>query len=346
MPATGSSVFDGVHTVQMLGHSMAATVLPEGAQVVYTFDSEEAGNAVLRMAVIPTQPNDKGDIRFGVRIDDGEEQVFSFREKGRTDTWKRNVLRGQAVKTLPVTLTKGRHTLTVRALDPHVVLDQWMIDFRPDRRFYVFPVESASHDPFVGKRIGVLGDSYVRNHKEPVERTWHWKFAAKHGMEYYNYGRNGSCVAIDRERFGPAMYKRYKDMRDSLDYIVVIGGHNDASLLDSIGIDNYKAKLAVLCEGLRERYPATRIVFFTRWTCKDFAGSASEQVVDATLEVCGRYDIPVFDAARQSNIAAEDDAFRALYFQNGGRNDTAHLNNAGHDPFPARYRGFFIKSCA
>ncbi len=339
-----TSASDGVHTVQMLGHSMAATVLPEGAQVVYTFDSEEAGNAVLRVAVIPTQPNDKGDIRFGVRIDDGEEQVFSFREKGRTDTWKRNVLRGQAVKTLPVTLTKGRHTLTVRALDPHVVLDQWMIDFRPDRRFYVFPVESASHDPFVGKRIGVLGDSYVRNHKEPVERTWHWKFAAKHGMEYYNYGRNGSCVAIDRERFGPAMYKRYKDMRDSLDYIVVIGGHNDASLLDSIGIDNYKAKLAVLCNGLRERYPAARIVFFTRWTCKDFAGSASEQVVDATLEVCGRYDIPVFDAARQSNIAAEDDAFRALYFQNGGRNDTAHLNNAGHDLFLPVAEDFLLKA--
>ena len=39
MPATGRR-FDGVHTVQMLGHSMAATVLPEGAQVVYTFGFE------------------------------------------------------------------------------------------------------------------------------------------------------------------------------------------------------------------------------------------------------------------------------------------------------------------
>ena len=29
-------------------------------------------------------------------------------------------------------------------------------------------------------------------------------------------------------------------MTDSLDYVVVIAGHNDASLLDSIGIDNYK----------------------------------------------------------------------------------------------------------
>ena len=72
--------------------------------------------------------------------------------------------------------------------------------------------------------------------------------------------------------------------------------------------------------------------------------SASEQVVDATLEVCGRYDIPVFDAARQSNIAAEDDAFRALYFQNGGRNDTAHLNNAGHDLFLPVTEDFLLKA--
>ena len=122
-------------------------------------------------------------------------------------------------------------------------------------------------------------------------------------------------------------------MRDSLDYIIVIGGHNDAALLDSIGIDNYKEKLAVLCEGLIEKYPTSQIFFFTRWTCKDFAGSPSEEVIDATIDVCGRYSIPVFDAARRGNIFAQSDAFRKVYFQNGGVNDTAHLNEAGHERF-------------
>ena len=42
------------------------------------------------------------------------------------------------------------------------------------------------------KKIGVIGDSYVRNHKEPIENTWHYKFAQKHQMEYYNYGRNST----------------------------------------------------------------------------------------------------------------------------------------------------------
>ena len=37
----------------------------------------------------------------------------------------------------------------------------------------------ALTDELNGKRIGVIGDSYVRNHKEPFENTWHYKFAKK-----------------------------------------------------------------------------------------------------------------------------------------------------------------------
>lgn len=206
-----------------------------------------------------------------------------------------------------------------------------------------FAQQEAATDPLQGKRIGFLGDSYVRNHREPVENTWHYKFAQKHGMQYFNYGRNGNCVAMPRARFGEAMYKRYKEMTDSLDYVVVIAGHNDASLLDSIGIDNYKEKLGILCEGLIEKYPSAKIFFFTCWTCKHFAGSATEKVVDATLEVCGRYSIPVFDAARKGNIFAQSDAFRKIFFQNGGVNDTAHLNVKGHDRFLPCAEAFLLQ---
>ena len=166
---------------------------------------------------------------------------------------------------------------------------------------------STSSDPLYGKRIGVIGDSYVRNHREPVEYTWHYKFAKKHG-----------------------------EMTDSLDYVVVIAGHNDASLLDSIGIDNYKEKLGILCEGLIEKYPSAKLFFFTCWTRKNFSGSAAEKVVDATLEVCGRYSIPVFDAARKGNIFAQSDAFRKI-------NDTAHLNAKGHDRFLPCAEAFLLQ---
>ena len=38
-------------------------------------------------------------------------------------------------------LGKGCHTLTIRALNDHIIVDQWMVDFKQDRKFYIIPVE-------------------------------------------------------------------------------------------------------------------------------------------------------------------------------------------------------------
>ena len=128
-------------SVQALGHSMNAVRLPKGKTLTYTFDSEKEGDALLRIALIPTQPNDKGDLRFSVSIDGGEPKVFNLKEPFRSERWKQNVLRQQAVRELPAKVSKGKHTLTIKALDNHIVLDQWMLDFDTSRKFYVFPVE-------------------------------------------------------------------------------------------------------------------------------------------------------------------------------------------------------------
>ena len=200
-------------------------------------------------------------------------------------------------------------------------------------------------DELSGKRIGVIGDSYVRNHMEPVENTWHYKFAQKHGMQYFNYGKNGNSIAYSSPRWGEALYLRYREMADSLDYIVVIAGHNDAFKLDSIGgIDNFKDRMDILCKGLIDKYPRAKVFFFTRWTCKDFKGSDSEKVVDAMIEVCGEYSIPIFDSAKNSGIYAESEAFRKIYFQKGnGNTDNAHLNSQGHDRFLKVAENFILQ---
>lgn len=135
---------EGTKTIQALGHSMNAVALSKGGSLTFEFDCPWEGEAVLSTAVIPTQPNDKGDIRFSVSIDGEKPQVCSFREKGRTETWKQNVLRGQARKATKHTLAKGKHTLTITALDKHIVIDQWMLDFQKDRKFYLFPLEGEN----------------------------------------------------------------------------------------------------------------------------------------------------------------------------------------------------------
>lgn len=132
---------EGAIPIQSLGHSMNAVSLPKGKTLIYEFECPWEGEAVLRTAVIPTQPNDKGDIRFSVSLDDEKSQICSFKEPFRSESWKQNVLRGQAIKKTNHALLKGTHTLYITALDDHVVINQWMLDFRPDRSFYVFPVE-------------------------------------------------------------------------------------------------------------------------------------------------------------------------------------------------------------
>lgn len=130
---------DGIEMVQMLGHSMEAVALPKGGTLTYEFNTKSEGNAVLYTALIPTQPNDKGDLRYSVSIDDGKPVVISLKEKFRSKVWKLNVLRGQALKKTNVYLSKGKHQLTITALDNHIVVDQWMVDFAANRQFYVIP---------------------------------------------------------------------------------------------------------------------------------------------------------------------------------------------------------------
>ena len=130
--------------IQMLGHSMQAVSLPKGGELVYEFETplqlEGTGEAILYTAMIPTQPSDKGDLRYSVQLDETTPIVISLKEKYRSEFWKKSVLRGQALKQTPVTLKAGKHTLRIKALDDHIIIDQWMVDFNRERQFYVIPV--------------------------------------------------------------------------------------------------------------------------------------------------------------------------------------------------------------
>ena len=129
----------------MLGHSMQAVSLPKGATLMYEFTVPAECDALLYTALIPTQPSDRGDLRYSVSIDDQDymkPDTISLKEPFRSERWKLNVLRGQALRKTPVHLTKGDHRLYVTALDDHIVLDQWLIDLTKDRQFYVIPVNN------------------------------------------------------------------------------------------------------------------------------------------------------------------------------------------------------------
>lgn len=133
-------------TIDMLGHSNRAVQLSKGSSLHYDFTiGKDWASPTLAIAMIPTQPNDNGDIRYSVSIDGGEPMMVSLKEPFRSERWKQNVLRAQALRTLPLpALSAGKHTLTITALDDHIVADQWMIDSRNGRKHYLLPTSSAN----------------------------------------------------------------------------------------------------------------------------------------------------------------------------------------------------------
>ena len=194
-------------------------------------------------------------------------------------------------------------------------------------------IEDETHEvnPFCSLTMNVIGDSYVANHKRPKEESWHAKFAAKHNMTYRNYGRNGCCVAFDRERFGKALINRYQEMNDTADIILIIAGHNDAGMVknnkDSLRM--FRNALNDLLKGLKKKYQNARIGYITPWYV-DREGFP--QVVKTIKRVCQKYDVPVLDNfSSDCIIKVRDEEFRKHYFQSN--KDTAHLNSHGHDLF-------------
>ena len=124
---------------------MKAVALQKNGVLTYRFDVEEEDNYIIRTALIPTQPNDNGDLRFSVGIDGQAPTVYSLKEPFRSERWKENVLNGQAVRDTKAHLSKGSHTLTIRALDNHIVIDQLRLEtFLPDSLDEVKEAQSKS----------------------------------------------------------------------------------------------------------------------------------------------------------------------------------------------------------
>ncbi len=181
--------------------------------------------------------------------------------------------------------------------------------------------------------INVLGDSYVRNHRRPYEETWHYKSALNNGLQYNNYGRNGSCIAFDRsaEGFGPSLLVRYRDMDPNADIVLIIAGHNDAGIIkdDKVLLTQFVDSVSKLIDNVRMHCPNATLGWVTPWYV-DRPGF--KETIKIIKKVCRRKHVPVLDNYKKSSLIKVRDAeFRKRYFQ--GDNDTAHLNAAGHDLF-------------
>ena len=127
-----------------LGYGGNALELGIGSEsaVQYKFHTTSAGNADIRVHMLPNHPVNSEDIRYAISVDGGKPTPVSVNVdfKNRDEAWKINVLRNQSVTVTPHYFDKaGEHTITIYALDEGIILDQMAVDFQPDRKFYELP---------------------------------------------------------------------------------------------------------------------------------------------------------------------------------------------------------------
>ena len=86
---------------------MKAIALQKNGVVTYRFDVEEEDDYVIRTALIPTQPNDNGDLRFSVGIDGQEPTVYSLKNHSARSAGKRMSLMAKPCVTRRLISQKG-----------------------------------------------------------------------------------------------------------------------------------------------------------------------------------------------------------------------------------------------
>lgn len=131
-----------IYEIQGLGHSMSAVVLPKGEELVYEIYTSSANRAKLILALIPTHAVNGGDLRCEVKVDGEQAQIISFKTDIGSEEWKKNVLRSQSLGSINQTIKRaGKHTIHIKALDDNIIIDQLMLDFDQERKFYQIPTE-------------------------------------------------------------------------------------------------------------------------------------------------------------------------------------------------------------
>lgn len=131
---------ESIQLLSLLGHSNRAVKLPKGASLNYTFYTSQSGDARFTLAAIPNYMSGVKNMRVCVSIDHAEPVELEINEAYNGKQWKLDLWRGQTLRNFYVTLPSGNHSIEIQALDDHVILDQWILDYDVDREYYVIPV--------------------------------------------------------------------------------------------------------------------------------------------------------------------------------------------------------------
>ena len=109
-----------------IGYEGKAVALGQGQQLSFDFECQSAADSlVFEVCLLPNHPVEGEELRFELSLDGGEGIVCSYQTIGRSEEWKVNVLRNQAIRRVVLKpQATVNHRLRFKALDEGVVLDQ------------------------------------------------------------------------------------------------------------------------------------------------------------------------------------------------------------------------------
>ena len=139
--AIDGSIVPADWVIDGLGHSSKAVVLPKGKEIRYEINTVSSGDVLIRVGLVPNHAVVGGDKRYEISVDGASPVIVSSKVIVRSEKWKNNVLRNQALcQSVHNINTPGRHSVIIKALDEDMIFDQLMLDFDRERHFYQIPV--------------------------------------------------------------------------------------------------------------------------------------------------------------------------------------------------------------
>ena len=108
-----------------VGYERKAAGIRKGSSLTFAFDDYGKDSVEVEIRLLPSHPLDEKQLRFAISVDEAVPQTVSYETKGRSEEWKENVLRNQAIRKVTLPINKqASHKLVITALDEGVVLDQ------------------------------------------------------------------------------------------------------------------------------------------------------------------------------------------------------------------------------
>lgn len=113
-------------TCEGLGYEGKAAAIAKGSALQFDFENCPTDSIAIELAMLPNHPlTADGALRVEVSVDGIESSVLQYNTHGRSEQWKDNVLRNQAIaKTTLHVSCKGKHSISIKAIDDGIVLDQ------------------------------------------------------------------------------------------------------------------------------------------------------------------------------------------------------------------------------